>query len=265
MKNIFLFLGVAACLMACDSNTNQPTATALASFDACSCATVTDKASADFTKCKELRMNDAKFEADFQKCLVAHGDTTNIKLVDAQNIPAAAAGGYSIVVGDSEIGWMGTKAGGKKHTGTMAIKSGNIVMDNTNLTGGEIIIDMKSLNNKDLSGDAKGKLEGHLKGDDFFAVEKHPEAKFVVKSATAKNSINYEVQGELTIKGITKPAKANLVVAKNGDTGLTVGGSMTFNRADFDVRYGSDTFFDNLGNDLIHDDVILTIKIKAKK
>jgi polyisoprenoid-binding protein YceI len=265
MKNIFLVLGFAALLMACGEHSSSPAATTLQSYDACSCATVTDKASADFEKCKELRMKDANFESDFQKCLVAHGDTTKIKLVENSQIPQATSGAYAVVVGESSIGWMGTKVGGKKHTGTMALKSGSISMDGANLIGGEMIIDMRSLSNTDLNGESKTKLEGHLKSDDFFGVEKHPEAKFVVKSATAKDNVNYEVNGELTIKGITKPAKANLVIAKNGDAGVSVGGALTFNRADFDVRYGSDTFFDNLGNDMINDEVILTVKIKAAK
>jgi polyisoprenoid-binding protein YceI len=266
MKNVLMILATVALLAACGDQPAAPAATALQSFDACSCATVTDKASADFEKCKELRMKDAKFEEDFQKCLVAKGDTTNVKLVDQNQIPTATAGGYSINVGESSIGWTGTKKlGGKKHNGTIAIKSGNIAYDGSNITGGEIVIDMRSLTNKDLSGDGKAKLEGHLKSDDFFAVEKHPEARFVIKSAKSKGGVSYEVNGDLTIKGITKPAKADLVVAKNGDTGVSIGGALVFNRADFDVRYGSDSFFDNVPDGFISNEVILTVNIKAAK
>ena len=266
MKKGILMVAAVALLAACGDQPSTPAATTLQSFDACSCATVTDKASADFTKCKELRMNDAKFEADFQKCLVAHGDTSKVKLVDQNQIPQATAGGYTINATESSIGWTGTKKlGGKKHTGTIAIKSGSIAYDGTNITGGEIVIDMRSLTNKDLSGEGKTKLETHLKGDDFFSVEKHPEARFVIKSAKSKGGVSYEVNGDLTIKGITKPAKADLVVAKNGESGVTIGGAMVFNRADFDVRYGSDTFFDNVPDGFISNDVILTLTIKAAK
>ncbi|MEN9639633.1 MAG: hypothetical protein RLZZ262_1502, partial [Bacteroidota bacterium] len=206
MKKSILMVAAVAILASCGDQPTTPAATTLQSFDACSCATVTDKASADFTKCKELRMADAKFESDFQKCLVAKGDTSKIKLVDQTQIPQANAGGYAINVAESSIKWTGTKKiGGKKHTGTIAVKSGNLAYDGTNITGGEIVIDMRSLANTDLTGDSKGKLEGHLKSDDFFAVEKHPEARFVVKSAKSKGGSAFEVTGDLTIKGITKP------------------------------------------------------------
>jgi hypothetical protein len=46
---------------------------------------------------------------------------------------------------------------------------------------------------------------------------------------------------------------------------LTATSELIVNRADFDVRYGSGTFFSNLGNDLISDDMEMTVTLVANQ
>jgi polyisoprenoid-binding protein YceI len=132
------------------------------------------------------------------------------------------------------------------------------------ITGGEIVIDMNTLTNTDLTGNEKTKIEGHLKSADFFDTAKHGEAVYTIVSGTKKNAINYDVVGKLTIKGITHDLNCTLVVAPNGD-GINVGGGFVFDRSQFDVRYGSDKFFDNLGDNLIKNEVIMTVSLQGKK
>jgi polyisoprenoid-binding protein YceI len=268
MKNIFVFLFAIVILAACDNSDNKAAGAALQAFDACSCATVKDQNSDDYKKCKGLREADAQFESSYQKCMLAQAsgsDTNQVKLVSADNIKRADLGAYIIQPSTSSLKWRGQKITGKKHEGTIAIKSGTIQIEGENIKGGEIIIDMPTLVDTDLEGESKTKLETHLRSDDFFGVDKHKEAKFVIKSATPKSTVQYDVVGDLTIKGITNEVKTSLVVTPNGTTGANIGGSIIFDRSLFDVRYGSDKFFDNLGNDLIKNEVIITFDLKALK
>jgi len=267
MKNLLLLCIAAITIASCD---NKPKG--LASFDACSCATVQDMNSEDFKKCKTLRDADAKFEADYDKCRMAQAsgvaDTSKVSFqnaANATNLKAASEGTYSFDAAKSTITWIGQKVTGKRHTGTLNIKGGSITMEGSNIKAGEITIDMNSIVDTDQSGEGKAKLEGHLKSEDFFNVAKFPEATFVITSAKAINAIQYEAMGKLTIKGITKDVKCNLVIAPNGTDAVNVGGGFQFDRTEFDVRYGSDKFFDNLGNDMINNEIILTVNLKAKK
>src|SRR6476660_5915539 len=52
--------------------------------------------------------------------------------------------------------------------------------------------------------------DAHLRNSDFFEVETHPELKFKSTRIEQKDSDEYTLYGELTIKGITKPVKLNV-------------------------------------------------------
>jgi polyisoprenoid-binding protein YceI len=122
------------------------------------------------------------------------------------------------------------------------------------LTGGKFVADLTSITNTDLTDkEYNGKLIGHLKSDDFFAVEKHPTATFVVTKATPKSAGVYEVTGDLTIKGITKPATFPVTV-KTTATGAEATGTLVVDRSKYDIKYNSKSFFENLGDKMINDD-----------
>ncbi len=267
MKKVsFLFIATLF-LASCGSEPKEQTK-ALTSFDACSCATAKDANSDDFKKCKELRAADPTFESAFQKCLLANTsglDTNQVKLVASDKIARAGAGRYSLLSEGSSLRWRGQKATGKMHEGTIQVKSGYLELEGETIKGGEIVLNMTSISNTDLTGEGKNKLENHLKSDDFFAVQKFPEAKFVIKSAETKSNVQYDVVGDLTIKGKTQETKSSLIITPNGADGANIGGSIIFDRSLFDVRYGSDKFFDKLGDDLIKNEVIITFDLKSKK
>jgi len=262
ITHVFLAGAVAVAMASCNNNENK--------LDACGCAKITDQTGEDYKKCQEL-LKDDKFKADYQKCKIAAAsgiqDTSKVSLNKGNAggaLKQVDAGNYTIDPATSTIGWIGENVVGKKHNGNVSIKSGSFILENGVLKGGEVIIDMKSIANEDLAGDAKAKLETHLKSDDFFGVAKHSEAKFVIKSATVKDNIQYDIIGDLTVKGITKELNTKLVIAPNG-TGASIAGAIAFDRTVFDVRYGSGKFFDNLGDQMIKDEVILKVLLKAKK
>ena len=242
----------------------------LTQFDACNCATVEDVNSPDYAKCKELR-KDSVYEASYQRCKLALKsgitDTSMVTIQSADkatNLQPAGDGNYTIDVATSSLTWRGENIVGKKHQGAILVKRGNVNISGGAITGGEIVIDMNTLTNTDLSGEEKGNIESHLKGADFFDTATFGEAVYTITSGQPKNAINYDVTGKLTIKGITHDLNCTLVVAPNGD-GISVGGGFVFDRSQFDVRYGSDKFFDNLGNKAIKNEVIMTVNLQGKK
>ena len=160
-----------------------------------------------------------------------------------------------VSVKSSSITWVGKKVTGK-HMGTIDLKEGYFEMDGENITGGEFVIDMTSIACTDLEGDSKGQLEGHLKSDDFFGVENFPTAKLVITKAV-KEGNSYAVSGDLTIKETTEPVTFEL--EKAGDTFTT---TLTIDRSKYNVRYGSGSFFDNLGDKTIYDNFTLAIDLK---
>ncbi len=165
----------------------------------------------------------------------------------------------------STIEWTGEKVTGK-HTGTIAISSGEIVNNHGNL-GGKFVIDMTSITVTDLKDEKKGKLEGHLKSDDFFGVQKFPTSTFEITAVNPKTGVtegapNFDIKGNLTIKGITKeitfPAKI-----KFGDGKMMTEGELKVDRSKFDVRYGSKSFFEDIGDKAIYDEFTLKLNVVA--
>lgn len=164
----------------------------------------------------------------------------------------------------SELTWVGKKVTGE-HTGKIALKEGTIVLDGAKLTGGKFTADLTSITCTDLTDkEYNDKLIGHLKSDDFFSVEKHPTATFVVTKATPKATGVYDVTGDLTIKGITKPVSFPVTV-KNTPSGAEATGKLVVDRSKYDIKYNSKSFFENLGDKMIHDDFTIDVKLVASK
>jgi polyisoprenoid-binding protein YceI len=56
-----------------------------------------------------------------------------------------------------------------------------LAMKGNKLAGGTFTVDMTSLTATDLQGEYQGKLNGHLKSEDFFELKKYPTATLVKK------------------------------------------------------------------------------------
>ena len=165
---------------------------------------------------------------------------------------------YTVDASKSTITWKGYKVTGE-HAGTINITEGTVMMDGDKLTGGEFTIDMTSIAVTDLSGDSQGKLEGHLKSDDFFGVQSFPTATLKITKLKSKVE-GYEVKGDLTIKGITEPVDFTAKVMEK-DGMIHAMSDIKVDRSKYNVRYGSNSFFDNLGDKAIYDEFDLTINL----
>lgn len=179
-----------------------------------------------------------------------------INKVDAK-LPVKNVTAFKVQAKESKVYWTGKKVSGK-HTGEISLKNGEIVLNGEKFVGANINIDMSSIVCSDLSNEEwNKKLIGHLKSDDFFSTEKFPEANFkttqFIKIQNAKSDeANYTVKGILSIKGISHeisfPAKID-----RKDNALWVDASLSVDRTKWDIKYGSGSFFDDLGDNMIHD------------
>jgi len=157
-------------------------------------------------------------------------------------------GKKEIKVETSKVTWKGYKVTGS-HQGTIAIKEGQLTFKDEKLVGGEFTIDMSSIENTDMEGEYKAKLEGHLRSDDFFGVEKFPTASLVFKKVKSTGKNAYEVTADLTIKDKTNPVTFDMSIYGNKATA-----NIKIDRTKFDVKYGSASFFDDLQDKAIYDE-----------
>ncbi|OEY72687.1 YceI family protein [Salegentibacter salarius] len=183
----------------------------------------------------------------------ALASTVIVSLLSFTNVNAQEK---KVEVKDSNIEWKGEKVTGS-HEGTIDLKDGYFTMENGELKGGEFVMDMTSITVTDLEGEDKGKLESHLKSDDFFGVNNHPTAKLVITSVAKKSNDTYGVVADLTIKEKTNSITFDLDMDKN-----SASTELTIDRSKYDVRYGSGSFFDNLGDKTIYDNFELDVELK---
>lgn len=159
-----------------------------------------------------------------------------------------------VMIKESKVKWEGEKLTGS-HDGTIDLKEGFFLMNGGELVGGEFVVDMTTINVTDLEGEGKGKLEGHLNSDDFFGTSNYPTSKFVINTV-AKKGNTYGVSGTLTIKGKSNPIAFDLDMA-NGKATTT----LKIDRTKYDIKYGSGSFFDNLGDKTIYDEFTLMVNL----
>ena len=172
---------------------------------------------------------------------------------------------YKIHTMNSRVEWKGykvLKTDQTTHFGTIRFESGDVTIKEGKLQSGKFVADINTLENIDLKDkqEMKTKLENHLKSGDFFEVEKFPTASYEITKVTEANGGDYNtlLDGNLTIKGITKPVqfKANVTVA---DGNVNIATEPTdINREDFGLKFTLP-----LENGLLNKEINLQVLIKA--
>ncbi|HLN71948.1 MAG TPA: YceI family protein [Prolixibacteraceae bacterium] len=174
---------------------------------------------------------------------------------------AVMASTQKVDVQKSKVEWTGKKVTGQ-HTGTIDIQQGAVEVNKGKLTGGKIVMDMQSIKNVDLTDpEYNTKLINHLKSDDFFSVVKYPTSQLEITKVEGTGT-NYTVTGNLTIKGKTNPVSFPVTVSKEGKDNVYKG-TLTVDRSKYDVRYGSKSFFNDLGDKAISDEFALDFHLVA--
>lgn len=185
--------------------------------------------------------------------------------VFANPAPKKGSARYVVNPAQTSLSWLAKKVTGE-HAGIVPVSNGEIILENGLVKAGSFTIDMTKIAVTDIKdADMNAKLVGHLKNDDFFGVTKFPSANFVITSVAAgKTAGTYTVKGNLTIKGITKPIEFPATISVKNNV-FTAQADITVDRTQFDIRYSSKSFFDNLGDKVIYDEFTLTLLLVANK
>lgn len=194
------------------------------------------------------------------------------RITEAQTVQAGSGNAYLPDTAASIVTWIGTKPTGKHH-GTLKLAGGALYVKDSTITGGQFIIDMKSLQDIDLAADTvmKRKLETELKGEMFFDVKQYPAATFEITDVTA---FHPSIGDELTLKDATHIIKGNFTlkaVTKNisfparitfGDRSIHAIANFNLDRTQWGISYRADK---SLQDKLINSQVNISFDIKAAR
>jgi polyisoprenoid-binding protein YceI len=161
----------------------------------------------------------------------------------------------------STVQWHGSKVVGGAHTGKVRIKSGSLTLAGDQVKAAEVVVDLSSIVNEDLTDAAwNQKLVGHLKSADFFDVEKFPTASLTIERVERAKDGKTTAHGVLTVKGKSSPVNFPVTERETKD-GPAYKAELAFDRTIYDIRYGSGKFFTGLGDKMIADEVRLDVEV----
>lgn len=169
------------------------------------------------------------------------------------------ADNYAATLTESAIEWQGYKPTGD-HKGTIKITSGDFKVTDGKISGGSFVIDMNSIEESE----DNQRLIGHLKSADFFEVETYPTATFEITGLEDKDGQTI-LSGNLTLKDATNNVSFPVTVSNEADVLSVSSEVFTIDRSKWNVKYGSKSFFDDLKDKFINDDIELKISVKATK
>jgi polyisoprenoid-binding protein YceI len=187
---------------------------------------------------------------------------TLLAAVLAISTVSAFAQNYTVDSSASKVTYVGKKVTGE-HTGNLSMKEGTITLKGEEITAGNIVVDMNTLTSNDITDkEYNAKYVGHLKSPDFFDTAKYPTSTLKINSSK-KTAKGLEVKGDLTMIGQTKPITFVVTDLKKTDKNVTGKTTMTLNRTNWGLKYGSNNFFKGLGDKAIHDDFTLSVDLSA--
>ena len=190
-------------------------------------------------------------------CTDPAADQTRAVTGDAAKVsPTQTLSGqkYQITPQNSKIEFTGSKVTGS-HNGGFQHFSGEVdCAGDPQRSQVNITIQTDSITTDD------DDLTKHLKTPDFFDVAKFPTATFVSTEIKpgGEGGATHTVTGNLTMHGVTKAVTFPATIAVTPDT-ATVDSTFSINRKDFGISYAGAT------NNLIRDDVVLKLTIRANK
>jgi len=189
-------------------------------------------------------------------------DTTEAPGKDGETEPASEEivlqdGQYAVAT-SSRVYWEGSKPllANYSDAGYFEITDGSLVVASSTVASGSFDIDVDSLIVTETGvGTGEDSLRDHLKSSDFFGVEEYPMATFEVVS-----SEDGAVVGNLTMKEITETISIPVsFVFQEGK--IVMIGQTTIDRTRWGITYNSPSFFQNLGENIIADEVIVNLEV----
>lgn len=163
---------------------------------------------------------------------------------------------------ESTVSWNAKKVTGE-HYGKVQISDAQLDYQNGKILGGSFEMDMTTITVEDITdANSNARLTNHLKSDDFFSVDKFNKSTFKITEAKSSNGKDYQITGNLIIKGISNPVTFPAKVEVQGEK-IIATASIVFDRTKFDIKYRSGNYFENLADRLIYDDVSLEVRLVA--
>lgn len=189
----------------------------------------------------------------------------NTSEAEAVAVTEAESQKYLADAAASTIEWKGFKPTGS-HNGTILIENGVLNLKDGKLNSGTFLIKMNSIKVLDIPEEDEGnaKLVGHLKNADFFDVENHPTAAFEITGVTETEG-KMMLSGNLTLKETKNNVTFPVTITNTDNTVTLTSETFTIDRSKWNVKYGSKSFFDNLGDKFINDDIEIKINVTANK
>ncbi len=179
-------------------------------------------------------------------------------------------GTYAVDTENSRVEWIGRSLV-SRHCGRIALLKGELTVAAGMLSAGQVVLDMHSITNLDLTDpDYRDLLITHLKSDDFFAVAHFPTASLTLtgwdeQRDAASGAPNGMVTGDLTIKDVTRSIRFPATLAPHQEGGIKVHAAFDIDRTLWNVSYGSGRLFERLGMHWVHDLISLELFVIANK
>jgi len=170
---------------------------------------------------------------------------------------------YQISLENSKVEWIGEKVTGS-HSGFIHLKNAYLLFEDEKLVGGEFEINMNSIKCTDIENPKyAAKLENHLKSNDFFATDKYPFSNFKITNVIFDGT-SYMVTGNMTIREISQEITFPAKFHRHGKL-FHANASLKIDRTKHDIKYGSGSFFDDLGDKMIYNEFTLKIHLEGTK
>lgn len=176
-------------------------------------------------------------------------------------------GKYSLTKDKPSINWTAKKISGSGHSGIIPATNGKFKVEAGIITKGLVTFNMNGFEATDIDGDSKENFDSHLKNEDFFDVDKFPEATLTFNSSSVNEDGTKTLSCTLDMHGIAVdydiPFKLKEQQLTQGGIGYNISGEFFMDRTKHDIKYGSGSFFDNLGDKAINDDVLISFTFLA--
>lgn len=193
----------------------------------------------------------------FTAC-VSNPEGDKAETTEATEVAEKTGTELNVNTSESKIVWTGRKVTAT-HYGEIQLKSGSVHVEGDKIGGGVFIIDMNTIDDQDMTGEYKTKLEVHLKSEDFFNVEKFPEAKLEITQVEGNGVGTHKASANLTIKDVTNNITFDVNVTEISEESFVGTADFNIKRSDWGVVYPGKP------DDLISEEVNFKIDLKAKK
>jgi polyisoprenoid-binding protein YceI len=193
----------------------------------------------------------------------------NAVITEEQKASEVSGQTFMVDTANSIIRFTGNGVG-KNHPGRFKLSSGTVAIKGSEITGGDFVINIKSLDLEQKGDMFQNKLQPHLLSGDFFDADKFQTAKFEIthvepykvddKDTSIVRGANFNISGNLTIKDVTKnitfPAHVDLDA-----TTLKAKADFDIDRTQWKMNYGNDK---TLGDKFISEKVNIELDLQAK-